>query len=461
MRTAAIILLLGACCCVAPAADEPSTRPACVKMDVEWLTPRDLSATDKHPLAVLLADPKDEAEAAFFRGRLAGRLTEAGFHACIVRAEMAPRGTDKAPPPAESAIVELVRNSRFRGVIDTDRLLLVAGPSRAAQAIQWIHSSPDRVAGAVFLSAPPIVTAEGEVGLWKIDKPAAGVPVWVTVGDKPGDAAPLLVMWRQVAHAAEGASLSLDVRGGEGRGLLAPSEGLKNWLEAVTAGKKPKPVADVQIEGEKDRYAKLAAALKRAVAETGPATAGEEVAKREAPMRVSVTAPAGWGRFGQAERAYDGEASPYVQIYLTPRARGPLFARACAARWEKDAAGLLDDYAGRLREAGFLVIRHDRGQAGEYAVDITSILWPSEKRWHRWLVLSAAGKPTGKAAPLVFVMDASDRPDVRLMAGAMKRILGSISVRWVGGEPAKQPKLQIPREAHPKLPERVREHEEP
>jgi hypothetical protein len=111
-----------------------------------------------------------------------------------------------------------------------------------------------------------------------------------------------------------------------------------------------------------------------------------------------------------------------------------LFARANAAKWGADANGLLDQYERRLADGGFLAVRHSRWQAKGYSLQISSILWPTRGKWHRWLVLAAAGagKKKSPAAPMVLVMDASDIPDVNQMAAAMKRILPGVSVRWKG-----------------------------
>ena len=118
-----------------------------------------------------------------------------------------------------------------------------------------------------------------------------------------------------------------------------------------------------------------------------------------------------------------------------------VWARAdSAAKWGADAPSLLDHYERRLADGGYLAVRHSRWQAKGYSLQISSILWPTRGKWHRWLVLAAAGpgKKNSPAAPMVLVMDASDIPDVNAMAAAMKRILPSVSVTWKG-EPKTEP----------------------
>ncbi len=56
--------------------------------------------------------------------------------------------------------------------------------------------------------------------------------------------------------------------------------------------------------------------------------------------------------------------------------------------------GLLDEYERRLADRGYLTVRHSRWQAKGYSLQICSILWPTRGKWHRWLVLAAAGSGT-------------------------------------------------------------------
>jgi hypothetical protein len=161
-------------------------------------------------------------------------------------------------------------------------------------------------------------------------------------------------------------------------------------------------------------------------------------------MDFDVTAPNKWLRVVRGERKYDREERPYAQIYLSPKPGSMLFARANAAKWPSDASGLLDQYERRLADSGYLAVRHSRWRAKGYSLQITSILWPTRGRWHRWLVLAAAGPGTVKspAAPLVMVMDASDIPDPNTMAAAMKRILPSVSITWKGEPKKKTPPVR-------------------
>ena len=158
-------------------------------------------------------------------------------------------------------------------------------------------------------------------------------------------------------------------------------------------------------------------------------------------MVLDVTAPDGWRRVQRGERKYHAHERPFVQMYLSPKPGSMLFARANAANWDSDASSLLDEYERRLADGGYLAVRYSRWQAKGFSIQVSSILWPSRGKWHRWLVIAAAGsgKKTKPTAPMVIVMDASDTPDINKMAAAMKRILLSVSITWKGGSRTSTP----------------------
>ena len=213
-----------------------------------------------------------------------------------------------------------------------------------------------------------------------------------------------------------------------------PDRTVAIWLSAIARGNKPTPGTDRQVQQETKRYKAPAKQLLTAMQLAGTADSGEKFTKTDGPMSIKVTAPDKWRRFERGERKYDRDDMPYTQIYLSPRPGSMLFARVNAARWGGDANGLLDQYETRLGDRGYLTVRHSRWQAKGHSLQIFSILWPTRGKWHRWLVLAAAGagRKNSPAAPLVLVMDASDIPDANQMAAVMKRVLPSVSVRWKG-----------------------------
>ena len=313
--------------------------------------------------------------------------------------------------------------------VKPDRFLVVAQSDSGPAAISLVENHSKRVAGAVLLAVLPRIRERSGVKLWRPGKEAWSVPVWATAPVDIAKGASAVLLWRQVAAGKpKGAPLTVDPR--IERGDRAPDPQIDKWLAAITTGKKPPPGPDRQAERETKRYRGLAKQLLAAMQTAGAADAGGKVTKSEGPMSLEVTAPDRWRRVVGEERKYNRTDRPYVQIYLTPRAENVLFARVNAARWSGGAAALLDSYENRLARGGRLSVRYHRWAAKGYALEISSILWPTKGKWRRRLVLAAAGKGSrdSPAVPLVFVMDASDRPDVREMAAAMKRILGSVSV---------------------------------
>jgi len=317
--------------------------------------------------------------------------------------------------------------------IKPDRFLVVAQSDSGPTAISLVDKHPKRVAGALLLSVSPWVHGRSSIKLWRPGKKAWSVPIWASVPVEIDQGAPVLLLWRKVAAAKpKGALLMVDPRLKQGD--KGPDSSVDQWLAEIVAGQRPSPRPDNQVVQETKRYRGRARQLTTAMRIAPAADAGEEFAKSEGPMSVKVTAPDAWQRAKRGERKYDRTEMPYVQLYLTPRPGSVLFARVNAAKWSGDAAGLLDSYEKRLARGGYLTIRYRRWTAKGYTMQISSILWPTRGKWHRWLVLAAAGKggKDSPAAPLVLVMDASDRPNVRTMAAAVKRIMGSVSVSWRG-----------------------------
>jgi hypothetical protein len=101
---------------------------------------------------------------------------------------------------------------------------------------------------------------------------------------------------------------------------------------------------------------------------------------------------------------------------------------------------LLADYSKKLSNKGFLVIQYTRGKVGQGYMEINSVLWPTTRKWHRWLVLSYAcgADKFSPAAPMLLVMDATEKPDIETMAAAAKSMMNSIRVEWIGGKVAKE-----------------------
>ena len=414
----------------------PATRPRKTRPLLGGVMFPRVSLDAKYPTAIILEPTSDKPETFVTKWR--SRLVDSGF--CVFQTR-APEDGWKGPdgPRLVKEFDKLVEKGNagkawaIAREVDPNRTLIVARRDGGSAAISMIEKYPKRIAGALMISVSPWVHKPQSIRLWRPSRNAWSIPIWAVIPVNIKNGAPTLLLWRRIAAEKPlTASLTLDPRLVSGD--TEPDRSISKWISAIAGGKNPAPGPDSQVLLETRRYKAPAKRLLAAMQVAGPADAGEKFTKTEGPMVLGVTAPDKWRRGRRGERKYDRDEMPYVQIYLSPRPGSMLFARATAARWDADANGLLDQYEKRLADGGFLVVRYSRWQAKGYSLQISSILWPTRGKWHRWLVLAAAGpgRKNAPAAPMVLVMDASDIPDVNAMAAAMKRILTGISVTWKG-----------------------------
>ncbi len=388
----------------ADAASQPASQSA-EPVNLAVLTPK--AAEGKRPAALLLAAEGPRGAAEHFTPRLLAK----GFF--VFR----PAAGEKLDASRVGALLAAVDRAAEGKPLDARKFLLVADAANGPTALALASLNPQRLSGIVLNSVTPVEKSGESIGLWK---PPASVPVWVSVGTRPQDAAGTLTMWRQTADGAD-ANFTLDTRLGEGLEFVEPDDALDAWLEAVAAGKAPPRGPDHQAEGERKLYEPFAAALVKALAETPAAAPGQAVSKRDGPLRIEVRPPTGWVRFERGERKYVAEIEPYAQLYLTPAPGGLLFARALAGRSAKTPQAVLDTYLQHFRDKGYLVLVHKSWQAGETATEIFSVLTPSAGKWHRWLVVAGAKvRPGLNAAPMAMVFDASGEPDAVRMSEAFQ-----------------------------------------
>jgi hypothetical protein len=340
---------------------------------------------------------------------------------------------------------------------DPDRLVLVADNETGLLAMRVMDGYADRIAGAVFLSVLPLQMNPDGPSLWTPRKELWAIPLWVVAGTRPDEAGPILEKWRVLsASAPPNASVTVDARIGRGRGHLLPGEAFDDWLGTLAAGQRPQPGPDPQADAERKQFSPLADGLREAVENTPAAPAGQEYLKEEGPFRLRLVAPKDWLRDEEGERPYNprgttidsqgrslpGVKNPYAELYVTPKPRGPFFARLCAARWSRTGAELLDDYTRRLRVKGYLPVILHRWQTGPWTCQVATVQMIWKNDWHRWLVLSAARDASAEnpASPLVMVMDATDQPDLDAMAAGLNRLIADARVdALVKSAPAPQP----------------------
>jgi pimeloyl-ACP methyl ester carboxylesterase len=436
---AGIIVTVGGASCALGAA--PTTQPRERQPLLGGVMFPETSLGAKDPAAIILEPKGDKPEKFVMKWR--ADLNDAGFSVFLTHA---PRDGWKGEDGIRliREFDKYVAKGNAGGAwaivrkVDLNRILIVTERNGGAAAISMIEKHPKRIAGAVMMSVSPWVHNDNTIKLWRPSKEAWSVPIWTAMPTNIKAGAPMLLLWRRIAAAKpKDALFTLDPR--LELSDKEPGRGIAKWISAIAAGKKPTPGVDSQALQETRRYRDAAKQLLAAMQVARPADAGDHFTKAEGPMVLDVRAPDKWRRVVRGERKYDSDERPYVQVYLSPKPGSMLFARANAAKWSSTADKLLDQYERRLADGGFLAVRHSRWQAKGYSLQISSVLWPTRGKWHRWLILVGAGpgKKNSPAAPMVVVMDASDIPDVNTMAAAMKRLLPSVSVTWKG-EPTKK-----------------------
>jgi hypothetical protein len=437
----------------APADETPSTDEQLVramqaqasplgppKVSALWYPPRNLPEGAKAPVAVVLASKTLPADK---KGFWIPALWRLNFCTLVLRCNDDRWGHVR--------VAEVIRNLRRVPAsipADVSRVLLISDQPGETIPKRMVPAYPKTLVGAVLIDVNPIELTPRGYQLWTPTDRGWAVPMWIVIGSASDDQASQLRLWRKFqALAPESASVTLDIRQGRKGGSLLPDAAISRWLGAIARGQKPAAGPDTQVEQEKQSYAPLARTLREQMSiAAGAAEPGETITKKDGPFRLSVTAPQGWQRQPEREKPYNPTGqdaqmglskqarSPYAAIYLTPNAQEKFFAKVRAAEWANPPAELLDDHAKKLQENGYLHVPLLRWTQGQWALQASTIQLYWQGGWHRWVVLSAA-RAGSKAAPggsLVMVMDSSGQPDPAAMAAAMKRIIQSTQVDWLG-----------------------------
>ncbi len=334
----------------------PTTQPSDTKPLLGGVMFPKIAMDKQDPVAIILDPVGADAEKFVMKWR--ADLNDAGF--CVFLTH-APSGGWKA----EDGIRLIGEFDKYAAKgnaggawatvrkVNLNRILIVSPSGGGPAAISIIEKHPKRIAGAAMISVSPWIRRAESIKLWRPSQAAWSVPVWATIPINIKAGAPILLLWRQIAASRpKGASITVDPR--INYGDAEPDSSITKWISAVAAGKKPAPGADRQALAEASRYKNAAKQLQTAMQVASPADAGHRFTKTQGPMVLDLTAPDKWRRVERGERKYDPVDCPFVQVYLSPKPGSMLFARANAAKWGGDSAGLLDQYERRLGDGGFL-----------------------------------------------------------------------------------------------------------
>lgn len=423
------------------------------KVSALWYPPRMAPKNGKAPVAVVLASKTLPADK---KGFWIPALWRLNFCTLVLRAS-----DDRWAHVRVAEVIGNLRRIPTSIPADTSRVLLIADQPGETIPKRMVPAYPKTLVGAVLLDANPIELTPRGYHLWTPTDRGWAVPMWIVVGSAGDDQASQLRLWRKFqGMAPASASVTLDIRQGRRGGQLMPDPTISRWLAAIARGQKPQPAPDPQVRQETETYTPLARTLREQMAvAAGAAESGETYTKKDGPFRLRVTAPQGWQRQPDREKPYNPTGrdeqlglskqarSDYAAIYLTPNPQEKFFTKVRAAEWARPPAELLDDHAKKLQANGYLHVPLLRWTQGQWALEASTIQLYWQGSWHRWVVLSAAraGSKDAPGGSLVMVMDSSGRPDPAAMAAAMKRIMQSMRVDWLGHD-AYQPR---PLDANP------------
>ena len=229
-------------------------------------------------------------------------------------------------------------------------------------------------------------------------------------------------------------------------GHVLPDKAILPWLRALQTGKQPQLGPDRQVEAERKQFASLAKKIRQAFqGTTPPLPTGDLETKKDGPFHITTRTPERWIRDREGEKSYaptgprvdpDGRTiaetpNPYAEIYLTPKRRGPFFIRVRAAKGNGDGKNILKEFERLVAAKGYLPVGIERWNDGTWTYDISLYLLAWEGKWQRWISFSAANN-NAPAAPLIMVMDATDTPDPNQMVAALKCMLQSTKIAWIG-----------------------------
>ena len=407
-----------------------------VRLRATWYRPRSIRPGATAPVAIVLAGKALPAgpESPWVR-----RLWQANVCTVILRLS-SPDATDADWSRIRPGQVAEKASVPPKAVpADTRRFILVADGATAKLALGVARTYPERVAGVVFLGVSPTETRNGKAGLWSLTAGDWTPAFWAVVGTDPVESAETLSQWRRLAcRAPADASLTIDTRLDAGRGEIQPDPEIAAWLSSLAAGKRPSPGPDRQARAEQKRWTPTARAIARQVQTPTSMPAGQRVEKREGPFLLRSAVPPAWRRDESQERAYDPRGSdsgpqPYAELCFTPKGAGEAVLRVCAGLWRGGAGDLLDDYRRYMVNKGYTAIPLAAWKHGEWTCRAWSVLLPWKGTWYRWTCLAAAqdGSPDEPTAPLVVLLDPSEKPDPRALGTMLGGLLPTVEVRRV------------------------------
>lgn len=342
-------------------------------------------------------------------------------------------------------VVDVIDDVQKRYRTDPKRILLMGVSGGGQTALFLVDHDPQRFRAVIAVSTNPVVV-RGRRHEWFYPslKTAKACPYLVINHITQGAA---LQYWRQVRSKRQeaGASISILPVLGPAEHYQPPPKELGPWLEAVLAGKHPKPLPDPQEAAVAKLFAQCVADLPKALAAAGPAAQTQPVAKDGEIFRLALAAPADFERSKKEDKA-DSADRPITQVRVEHK-KWPILIRCDARKTEQPMLDVLKAEEQQTRQRGILyqvyhIASVDAGKR-TWPLKVGSITYPDQKRgWVSVLFLHAAA-PIAKDPSHwleVTVMDETQQPDAAELAGILKTVLAGIGaqpVQGAGSQPAR------------------------
>ena len=341
----------------------------------------------------------------------------------------------------DKMIADVIADARTRYSVDAGRILLIGVSGGGQVALLLADRMPEAFRAVVAVSTSPVVARGGKSAWFYPDRRVLKTCPYLVVNHITQGSA--LMYWRQVQArlALDGASISiLPVTGPVAHYLPPPAE-LGPWLDAVLAGKHPKPLPDPQQQAVAKMFAPAVEKLPKALAQAAQAADAKDFSVSGKLFELTVSAPGGFAPEGEPAQV-DSTGAPLTQLRLG-HAKWPITLRIDARATDKPMKDVLAAEAAAATARGMLqqVYRTDELAAGgrTWQCTVGSITYPDRRRgWVSALFChcAAAVKADPRRWLTVTVTDETQQPDADELAGILKTALSGVVVRPAKGASA-------------------------
>ncbi len=332
----------------------------------------------------------------------------------------------------EPHLLAVLADVQSRYAVDPKRTILLGFSGGGQTALYLADRHPQQWRAVIVVGTNPVVRRDdADVWFYPDAKVLKTCPYFVVNHLTQGAA---LMYWRQVRAKLQplGASISIVPVLGKAQHYQPPPEALPDWLDAVLAGRHPKPLPDAQKAAVAEMFAKYVTALPAEIAKAAPQAGPAETVAGES-VNLRAPRPAGFeARPSPTTRPARG--SPAVSCRME-HGKWPITIRIEAYAGAEPMAEVLAADERRTIERGLLYQVYHRGtlEAGGRAwqLRIGSITFPHRLRgWVSTLFIQAAApaRDDPKRWLQVLVLDETQQPDAKELARYLRTVLAGVKV---------------------------------